>query len=267
MLKRSEFVGTAAGAALAVPALAQAAAAQLDPIPENNPDITVSRPTLDRDGFALPAYAAQPKNATAATPGVVVVLHIWGVDEQIRDTVRRFAKAGFAAIAPDLFARSHPPSGDGATDYTVFAPLAKALKQPEVDGDLRAAALWLKAAHPQSKIGVTGFCMGGAIALRQAIDNADVFSADAPWYGKVEGLDPAQIKIPLCGSYGGKDTGIPADGVHAFFNALSVPHEVVVYPQAGHAFFDHTRSSWVQSASEDAWNRVTAFFAKYLKSS
>lgn len=267
MLKRSEFVGTAAGAALAVPVLTQAAAVQLDPVPENDPAIAVMRTTLDREGFALPAHAAQPKNATAQTPGVVVVLHIWGVDEQIRDTVRRFAKAGFAAIASDLFARSHPPSGDGATDYTVFAPFAKALKTPEVDGDLRAAAQWLKAAHPQSKIGITGFCMGGAIALRQAIDNADVFAAGAPWYGRVEGLDPAKIRIPVCGSYGGKDKSIPADQVQAFFNALTVPHEVEIYQQAGHAFFDHTRSSWVQSAAEDAWSRTTAFFAKYLKSS
>lgn len=264
MIKRSEFVGTAAGAVLAGPALASAAVNATDPIADNDPDIIVEHISLDRDGFSVPAYTARPKNENAATPGVVVVLHIWGVDAQIRDTVRRFAKAGFAASAPDIFARSHPPSGDGQTDYTIFRPFAQALKDEQVDGDLRAAAQWLHAQHPQNKVGITGFCMGGAIALRQAVSNAAVFSADAPFYGRVEGLDPKSVHVPVCGSYGGKDTGIPAADVRAFFDALTVPHDLTIYPQAGHAFFDHTRASWVAGAAADAWQRTIAFFTKYL---
>lgn len=265
-INRIEFVGIAAGAAAIGSTLSAAAeaAAALDPVPENDPAITVSRVQLPRDGFGLPAYTAAPKNANAATPGVVVVQHIWGVDASIRDTVRRFAKAGFAAIAPELFARQHPPSGDGATDYKQFVPIVQKLKDSEVDGDLRAGALWLKGAHPQAKVGVTGFCMGGAIALRQAIANGDVFSADVAWYGRVAGLDPSKFHIPIGGNYGEKDDSIPAAGVRAFADALTVPHDIVEYPQAAHAFFDHTRSSWVQSAAEDAWARTIAFFTKYL---
>lgn len=264
MLKRGEFVEITAGATALGTTVAAAASAQIAPVLENDPDITTRRITLDRPGIALPAYVAQPKSAGEHTPGVVLVLHIWGVDEQMRDTARRFAKAGFAAIVPDLYARTNPPNGDGATDYVPFREQANALKSNVVDHDLRAAAEWLKKEHPRSKIGITGFCMGGAIAIRQAIDNADVFSADAPFYGKVEGFDPKAVHVPMCGNYGGQDTGIPEAGVRAFFAALEVPNELEIYPQAGHAFFDHTRPSWVQSAAEDAWRRTIAFFTKYL---
>lgn len=107
--------------------------------------------------------------------------------------------------------------------------------------------------------------MGGAIALRQAIDNADVFSADAAWYGKVADIDPAAIHMPIEGNYGERDTGIPADGVHAFQQELQVPNDIVVYANAGHAFFDDQRSSYVADVAEDAWRRTLAFFTKYLK--
>ncbi len=263
-MNRTKFVGLTAGATAAGPVLAAAASAQLIPIPENDPDISVSRVTLDRPGIALPAYVAQPHNTAPNTPGVVLVAHIWGVDEQMRDTARRFAKAGFAAIVPDIFARSHPPSGDGTSDYKIFVPFAQALERDEVDGDLRGGARWLTAAHPKSKVGITGFCMGGGVALRQAVDSAAIFSADVVWYGRVADIDPANVHVPVLGLYGEQDTGIlPAD-VRAFYSKLTVPHDLTIYPQAGHAFFDHTRSSWVQSASEDAWQKAIAFFTKYL---
>lgn len=256
MINRSEFVGLAAGAA---------AAAVLNPIPESDSSIAISRIRLDRGDTQLPAYLAQPANAGPDTPGVVIAMHIWGVDESMRDTARRFAKSGFAAIVPDLYGRANPPDGNSTSDYKVFAPFAQGLKADRVDGDLRAAAERLRELHPQGKVGVTGFCMGGAIALRQAVSNGDVFAADVAWYGKVADLDPKNIHIPIGGNYGGKDTGIPAEGVRAFADALTVPHDIVVYPEAGHAFFDHTRSSWVQSAAEDAWKRTIAFFTKYLR--
>lgn len=239
---------------------------QLRPVPEDDPSISVESVQLRRPDIQLPAYAARPRNARPDTPGVVVVMHLWGVDANIREVVRRFAAAGFAAIAPDLYARLGAPSGDGQDDHTKFRPFAEKLTRPQVDGDLRAAALWLKAAHPQGKVGVTGFCMGGAIALRQALDNDDVFAADAVWYGKVADVDAARIRMPIAGNYGEKDTGISADRVRAFRKVLRAPNEITIYPAAGHAFFDDTRPSYVASAAEDAWRRTIAFFTKYLKS-
>jgi carboxymethylenebutenolidase len=192
-------------------------------------------------------------------------MHVWGVDEPIRDAVRRFAKAGYAAIAPDLYWRSAAPNGDGETDYEKFRPYREKLQDAQVDSDLRAAALWLKTAHPQTKVGVTGFCMGGAIALRQALDNDDVFAAAGIWYGRVSGVDASRIRMPIAGSYGEKDTSIPPDTVRAFRKVLRAPNDIAIYPTSGHAFFDHTRPSHVPVAAEDSWRRTVAFFAKYLK--
>lgn len=232
---------------------------------EDDPRIRVARLSLPSLGGKVAAYAASPVKPKAHAPGIVVTMHIWGVDESIRDVVRRYAVEGYVAIAPDLYTRQHPPSGDGATDYLPFVALAKALVPVQVDADLDAAASWIAAAHPKTKLGLTGFCMGGAIALRQALRTPLAFAADAPFYGKVEGLDPAAIRIPICGSYGERDTGIPADGVRAFAKALKVPSDIVEYPSAGHAFFDDQRASYVPDAADDAWRRTLAFFAKYLK--
>jgi carboxymethylenebutenolidase len=192
-------------------------------------------------------------------------MHIWGVDDSIREVARGFAKSGFASVAPDLYARFGAPSGDGQRDYTKFTPFAQKLQREQVGGDLRAAALWLQSVHPKAKIGVTGFCMGGAIALRQAVDNAGVFAADAVWYGKPGDVDPSKIAMPFLGSYGKDDTSIPADSVRAFAQALHVPNDVKIYPGAGHAFFDRTRPSYVEAAASDSWQRTIAFFTKYLK--
>ncbi len=266
MIKRSRFVGLTAGAVVGAAAMTGADAQQLPPVPEDDPAIDVSRVEIRRPDTLMPAYVAQPRNARANTPGVVIVMHIWGVDTNIREVARRFAKAGFAAIAPDLYSRFGAPSGDGETEIAKFRPYAEKLQNAQVDGDLRAAALWLKTAHPQGKVGVTGFCMGGATALRQAIDNDDVFAADAVWYGKVAGVDAARIRMPIVGSYGEKDSSIPAETVRAFRKVLRAPNDIVVYPTSGHAFFDDTRSAYVPVAAEDSWRRTIAFLTKYLKS-
>lgn len=187
-LSRRAFVGLSAGLALGngsiVRTLAQGSALGKPHPPmvaENDPQIEATWIALQRPDKAMRAYFAQPKNSDPQTPGIVVVMHVWGVDTSIRDVVRRFAKEGFVAIAPDLYDRLGAPSGDGATDFKPFGELAGKLVDSQVDGDVRAGAQWLKAQHLHGKVGVTGFCMGGSIALRQAIDNGDVFSAAAVW--------------------------------------------------------------------------------------
>lgn len=270
-VRRATFVGAtaaaAAGTAVLGTAFAQSDLGQSHPpiVAENDPAIVVEHVELQTPDGAIPAYAAAPKGATATTPCVVVVMAIWGVDVSIRDVVRRFAKAGFAAIAPDLYGRLGAPSGDGVSDISIFRPLAQKLQRPQAAADIKTAAQWLKARHSNARIGVTGFCMGGTIALRQAIDNASVFSADAVWYGNVADIDPAAIHMPIVGNYGERDTGIPAADVRAFQAKLQVPNDIVIYPEAGHAFFDDQRRSYVASAAEDAWRRTLAFFTKYLK--
>ena len=290
---RKAFVGISAGVAAFGGSLAAALGASdgfgkvHDPIVrEDDPAISVERPRLERPGGAIDAYAAYPKNATRTTPGVVIAMHIWGVDTQMRDTARRFAKEGFATIVPDLYTRSFPMSGDGKTDYKPYIEHAGKLDDSVVDGDLEAGADWIRtrvgAAVGQRppKIGVTGFCMGGSIALRQAVD-AKAFDAAAVWYGKVRyttnpnmagpATDMAlaysdEVHMPLLGSWGARDTSIPAEDIPRLRARLKVPNDLKVYAEAGHGFFDDTRDSYVASAASDAWARTLAWFHMYLKS-
>ena len=291
-LKRGAFVAlsaaAAAGAATLGPGLTQES--QLGKphpplVAEDDPAITAGWIMLSRPDKAIRAYTAVPKNATATTPGVVVTMHIWGVDTSIRDCVRRLAKQGYIAVSPDLYDRFGAPSGDGATDVKPFSEIASKLVEAQVDADLGAGANWIKNAHPHSKVGVMGFCMGGSITLRQAVDNP-VYTAASVFYGKVRyatGNGPGsaegpitrmalaytdEIRIPICGSFGERDTSIHGDDVRAFarrLQALGIAHDIKVYPEAGHAFFDDQRSSYVASAANDAWSRTLAFFAKYLR--
>jgi len=265
---RRTFVGiaAAAGAAVAGAAKARADLGTTHPplVAEDEPSIVVARPMLRRPDREIPAYAAWPKRATATTPGVVVTMHIWGVDTSIRDVVRRYAKLGYVAIAPDLYARLDVPSGDGATDVSPFRAAASQLDPVQYAGDLRAGALWCSAARPSAKVGITGFCNGGHRTLEQTVVNVDVFAAAAPSYGPVKGIDPAKVHVPVCGSYGGRDTSIPPADVLAFGNALTVAHDIKIYPEAGHAFFDDQRASYVASAAEDAWVRTVGFFRSHV---
>jgi len=271
---RRVFVGIGAGAAAVGSTIAGVLAqgegfGQPHPpiVPETDPTIRIEHP----DFLAgITAYAAIPKNATASTPGVVLVQHIWGVDATIRDDVRRFAKEGFVAIAPDLFSRMHAPLGDAQTDYTIFLPYAQKLDARQNTLDLEAAAAWIRkragvaSDHRPPKVGITGFCMGGTIALQQTWKNPKPFDAAAIWYGDVKDQNAAAIAIPIEGNYGARDNGIPAAAVQEFAAKLKVPHDIKVYDEAGHGFFDDTRSSYVASAAADAWSRTLAFFRKYL---
>jgi carboxymethylenebutenolidase len=270
-VNRRAFLGISTGAALAGAMTAKVLAQGMELgkthpplVAEDDPAIVVERVQLTRPDTTIDAYAASPKGAGPTTPSVVVIMHIWGVDTSIRDVVRRYAKAGYRAIAPDLYARSHAPSGDGTSDIDLFRPAYKQLDRKQYAGDIRAAYQWAHDRSPRAKVGVTGFCMGGHITLQQTIDNGDVFALAAPFYGDPQGIDPAQIHIPICGSYGARDTSIPADFVRAFAAALTVPHDIKIYDEAGHAFFDDQRKSYVMSAADDAWTRVLAFYRSYL---
>lgn len=282
---RKAFVGLSAGAGFAVTSIASAMAHDTNfgaPHPpivaENDPAITALALKLARPDTTIDAYAAYPKNLTATTPGVVVVQAIWGVDAQLRDVVRRYAKEGFVAIAPALFTRSNPPSGDGTSDIDLFRAPARALKDEIVAGDLLAGHDWIHTQAARAKIGVTGFCMGGGITLKQVIGRTD-YQAASMFYGSMlpgaKRGDPVtpvsyaytdRITVPLMGSFGARDTSpdIQPDQVRTMFARLSAPHDFKIYDEAGHAFFDDTRKAYVASAAADAWTRTMRWFRTYL---
>jgi len=289
-LNRRVFVGLSATAAAAGGTIA-AALAQGEglgrPHPplvaEGDPAIAVARPQITHGDRTIGSYYASPRGAGRTTPGVVVVQAIWGLDAQLRDVVRRFAKEGYIAIAPDLYSGLGAPSGDNVTDYAPFRDVAEKLSDDVVDADLAAGAAFIRqgAGGLPQKIGIVGFCMGGAIVLRQTVDNARVFDAASVFYGKVRygttgnngaitpiALDYADhIGVPTAGSWGARDTSILADDVRALdakLTALGKPHDFFIYDGAGHAFFDDTRDSYVAPAASDAWTRTLAWFRRHL---
>lgn len=237
-------------------------------VPEDDSGITTSQPKLQPSaGGPISAYAARPQSMDAANPGVVVIQAIWGVDSQLRDVVRRYAKAGYVAIAPALYSRLNPPSGDGSTNISVFRPFAQHMnEQGFVPTDIAAAHDWIGAQSAGAKAGITGFCMGGGLVLKEVVAS-NIFAAAAPFYGAVKPVfdEASAIKTPLLGSYGARDTSILPQDVKAFFSRVTAPHDLKIYDEAGHAFFDDTRESYVASAASNAWQRVLAWFQTYLR--
>jgi carboxymethylenebutenolidase len=221
----------------------------------------------------LPAYRAMPANGKNL-PTVLVVQEIFGVHEHIRDVARRFAKAGYLAVAPELYARQGDVSK--LTNMDEIRPIVAKVPDAQVLSDLDAAAEWAaKNGGDPKKLGATGFCWGGRIVWLYAAHNPNL-KAGVAWYGRVEGpgtqLQPKNpidlvkdIKAPVLGLYGGADAGIPNDSVdrmRAALKAAGKPSEIHTYPDTPHAFHADYRPSYRKENAEDGWKRALAWFRK-----
>lgn len=272
---RRAFVKTALGsafAAAAMPVMAQA-------IKTDFAGLTASEVTIASGGFNMPAYRAQPEGKTNL-PVVLVVSEIFGVHEHIADICRRFAKLGYLAIAPELFARQGDPSSFG-TIQELQAKLISRVPDGQVMGDLDAAVAWAKAnGGNTSRLAITGFCWGGRITWLYAAHSQQV-KAGVAWYGQLVGeptpLKPrnpidlaGQLKVPVLGLYGGKDTGITQEQVTKMKAALAASNDpfakastFVVYPESGHAFNADYRPSYREADAKDGWQRCLAWFKEH----
>ncbi len=233
-----------------------------------------------RSGDAnVPAYRAQPAGKTNL-PVIVVIHEIFGVHAHIADVCRRFAKLGYLAIAPNLYARQGDPSAY-PTIQALYQAVVSKVPDRQVSEDLDATVEWAgKNGGDLSRLGVTGFCWGGRQAWLFAEHNARVRAAVA-WYGMVVGdatdMTPfspvdhaAQLKAPVLGLYGAKDTNISQESLAQMRTRLVAAKtragsesEILVYPDAGHAFFADYRPSYVKADAEDGWKRALAWFRKY----
>ena len=239
--------------------------------------ITARDVQLEVGGAKIPAYDARPE-AGGRYPIVVVISGFTGNSEHNKDVVRRFAHAGFYAIAPELYARE---GGMQGKDFAEMGKIASGVTRAQYLGDVKAAADYAKQQSwaRADRLGVTGFCGGGALTLHFAAEYPGVTAA-VPWYGHVKrvykdapGVDAFsltdKIKVPILGLYGDADTGIPTPDVKAFETQLKKTNpdvEFVLYPGAPHAFFSDDRPQvYKKDASEDAWKRCIAFFDKHLK--
>lgn len=272
---RRGFVKTALGSAFAaatLPVMAQA-------IKTDFAGLNAGEVTIPSGGFGMPAYRAQPEGKTKL-PIVLVVSEIFGVHEHIADVCRRFAKLGYLAVAPELFARQGDPQSFGTIQELQTNIIAK-VSDAQVMGDLDAAVAWAGAnGGDLSRLAITGFCWGGRITWLYATHN-EKLKAGVAWYGQLTGqptpLKPknpldlvAELDAPVLGLYGGKDTGITQDQVEKMKAALAASSDpdarasrIIVYPESGHAFNADYRPSYREADAKDGWAKCLEWFRQH----
>jgi carboxymethylenebutenolidase len=220
--------------------------------------------TFPSNGGTGSGYVATPDSGTH--PGIVVIQEWWGLEEHIKDLARRFAEAGFVAIAPDLY------HGQVAEEPDEARKLAMGLQREQAAKDMGGAIRYLqgRADVAPKKVGMIGFCMGGSLTVYMAINHPDGLGAVAPFYaGGLPGEDDAaKISLPIFAAFGEKDEGIPLDRVQAFEQGLnrssSPDHAVKVYADAPHAFVNDTRPAYRPEAAADALGKAMDLFRRAL---
>jgi carboxymethylenebutenolidase len=214
----------------------------------------------------IPGYLAQP-SGEGPWPGLVVIQEWWGLDDQTKSIADRFARAGYMAFAPDLYHGELAPIGDGEKARVLVQKYG-----PTAPDDLENIYDAFKQDPGCSgKVGAVGFCFGGRMALSLAIRRP--LDAVCTFYGggMQQIFDQLREKLscPVLGLFGDADGSIPVGTVEEFdrlLDQVGVEHEVVVYPDSGHAFFrDSDPDVYRPEAARDAWERVTSFFETHLK--
>jgi carboxymethylenebutenolidase len=269
---RRQFVVTTLGVGFAL--AVQPVSAQTVTTDANGLDAgEVKIPVKDGE---IPAYRAMPAKGNHF-PVALVVQEIFGVHEHIKDICRRFAKLGYMAIAPELYARQGDVSKISDINEIISKVVSK-VPDDQVMSDLDATVAWAAKTGKAdaSRLGVTGFCWGGRIVWLYSAHSRQV-KAGVAWYGRLVGTaDPLHPKnpidfagslhAPVLGLYGGKDTGIPLDTVETMRAALKAannPSEIVVYPEAPHGFNADYRPSYRKDAADDGWKRLQDWFKKH----
>ena len=234
----------------------------------------VEFPAADR---SLPVYAAQPDASEGSYPIVLVMMEIFGLHEYIKDICRRFAKRGYLAIAPDIFARAGDPTK--MTDMSeIRTKVIQRTPDAQVISDLDAAVAWaISERHGNpNQLGITGFCWGGRTVWLYSAHNPSL-KAGVAWYGRLDGdhsenqpvwpVDvAARLHGPVLGLYGGNDQGIPLDTVDRMNGLLrdaGSPSHIDVYPDSGHAFHADYRDHYNEADAHDGEARMYAWFKEH----
>jgi carboxymethylenebutenolidase len=268
-LNRRGFIVTALGAGFALaaqPIMAQTA------IKTDSEGLTAGEIQVPTQDGPLAAYRAMPAGGKNL-PTVLVVHEIFGVHEYIKDVCRRLAKAGYLAVAAEMYARHGDVSKMSNIQDIVSGPVAAA-SDSEHMSDLDDCAAWAaRNGGDPDRLAITGFCRGGRTTWLYAAHNPRLKAA-VSWYGTLEGAPTAkqpkwpidlaaQLKAPVLGLYGGKDQGISADEVEDMQEALKKAgskSRLHVYPDAPHAFHTDYRSTYRKEPAEDGWRRMLEWF-------
>jgi carboxymethylenebutenolidase len=224
----------------------------------------------------MPAYLARPVTGESF-PVVLVIQEIFGVHEHIQDICRRLAKLGYLAVAPELYWR-HGNVSKLTNISEIMSQVASRVPDNQIMSDLDATLDWAIFSNKgdNTKLAITGFCWGGRIVWLYCAHNPRILAGVA-WYGRLEGqtseLQPkhpmdtaAELNVPVLGLYGGADQSIPLDSIERMRSALKSGRsksEIIVYPDAPHAFFADYRPNYRQNAAEDGWKRLQAWFQSH----
>jgi carboxymethylenebutenolidase len=270
-LSRRTMVVTslAAGFAMAVQPVSAAA------ISTSSEGLTAGEVKIPVGDHTIPGYRAMPASG-GPFPVVLVVQEIFGVHEHIKDICRRFAKLGYLAVAPELYARQGDVSK--LTSFDEIRGIVSKVPDAQVMSDLDAAVEYAKESGKGdvTRLGITGFCWGGRIVWLYAAHSTQL-KAGVAWYGRLVGesseLSPqhpvnvaAELKAPVLGLYAGQDQGIPLETVEQMRTALKsakVPAEIIVYPEAQHGFHADYRPMYKEDDAKEGWNRLQAWFKKH----
>jgi carboxymethylenebutenolidase len=204
------------------------------------------------DGGSTKGYLAL---AGQGRPSVVVIQEWWGLNDQICGVADRLARAGYNALAPDLYKGRVTASTDEANHLMTGLDFADAIRQ-----DLRAAAQHLQ--RQSSKVAVMGYCMGGALTIAAAVHIPE-FAGGVCFYGipPKDFADPAKIRMPLQGHFANQDdwcTPAAVDELEAALKAAGVKHEIYRY-DAAHAFANERSAAYDVACANQAWERMSGF--------
>lgn len=252
--------------------------------------VTVELTYPGQGGDALRALLVAPAGDSVEAeelPGIVLVHEVFGVDLHLTEIAARFAREGYRVLVPDLYSReglpgpaSTPEDPAPAWELETIRATVAGLSDRRALADLDAGAAFLGARGDVDarSIAIVGFCMGGTLAFLSGCTStrfaAVVDFYGRPLYGELSAEKPTQplelllnLDRPLLAIFGDADDSIPPEHVEYLRRALEDAHkdfELMVYPGAGHSFFNHRRARHHEASAMDAWQRTLAFLEERL---
>lgn len=218
------------------------------------------------NGVDVKGYLSMPDGATGPLPALIVIHEWWGLNENIQMMTDRLAGEGYMALAVDFYGGKVATTADSAQTY-----MRGVMSNPAYGQQLvTVAANWLRSDKQAPKLGVLGWCFGGAWALNTALAVPDKIDATVIYYGNLNTnpADLARLDMPIIGFFGAEDRGIPLDGVRRFesvLDSLGKSVDIHVYEGANHAFANPSGGRYKEDAAEDAWQKTMDFLTRHLK--
>ncbi len=216
------------------------------------------------NGGTAPGYLATPESGSG--PATIVLQEWWGLEDHVKDVCDRFAVEGFVALAPDLY------HGESTTEPDEAGKLMMALNTGQAAKDMAGAVAKVQEVSGHDRVGVTGFCMGGGLALVLACHRRDAVAACVPWYGLIPWPDAqpdwSKLEAKVLGHYAELDGFFGPEAVNALqqqFDDLGKDADLHVHPGVDHAFFNDTRPEvYDAEESKKAWDETVAFLKATL---